>query len=191
MRQPGCWPGPASRSGGCRSRQPTPLLAFAIRRLGTAAGVMITASHNPPADNGYKLYLDDGAQIVPPADAEIEAAIAAVGPLAAVAVADPGSPLIRPVGDEVARDYLDALCAISPAPPGAAWLRFVYTPLHGVAGGLARRAFEQAGFAEPDVVERAGRARPRLPDGRLPQPRGAGRAGPGPGPGPADRAPTW
>ena len=134
------------------SRQPTPLLAFAIRRLGTAAGIMITASHNPPADNGYKLYLGDGAQIVPPADVEIEAAIATVGPLAAVPVAEPGSPLIHALGDEVARDYLDELCAISPAPPGAAWLRFVYTPLHGVAGGLALRAFEQAGFVEPDVV---------------------------------------
>jgi phosphomannomutase len=152
------------------SRQPTPLLAFAIRRLGTAAGIMITASHNPPADNGYKLYLDDGAQIVPPADAEIEAAIAAVGPLASVAVADPGSPLIRPVGDEVASDYLDALCAISPAPPGAAWLRFVYTPLHGVAGGLARRAFEQAGFAEPDVVSAQAEPDPDFPTVAFPNP---------------------
>ncbi len=152
------------------SRQPTPLLAFAIRRLGTAAGIMITASHNPPADNGYKLYLDDGAQIVPPADAEIEAAIAAVGPLASVAVADPGSPLIRPVGDEVARDYLDALGAISPAPPGAAWLRFVYTPLHGVAGDLARRAFEQVGFAEPDVVSAQAEPDPDFPTVAFPNP---------------------
>ncbi len=152
------------------SRQPTPLLAFAIRRLGTAAGIMITASHNPPADNGYKLYLGDGAQIVPPADVEIEAAIAAIGPLAAVPVADPGSPLIRLLGDEVARDYLDALCAISPAPPGAAWLRFVYTPLHGVAGGLALRAFEQAGFAEPDVVSAQAEPDPDFPTVAFPNP---------------------
>jgi phosphomannomutase len=152
------------------SRQPTPLLAFAIRRLGTAAGIMITASHNPPADNGYKLYLGDGAQIVPPADVEIEAAIAAIGPLAAVPVAGPGSPLIRLLGDEVARDYLDALCAISPAPPGAAWLRFVYTPLHGVAGGLALRAFEQAGFAEPDVVSAQAEPDPDFPTVAFPNP---------------------
>jgi phosphomannomutase len=152
------------------SRQPTPLLAFAIRRLGTAAGIMITASHNPPADNGYKLYLGDGAQIVPPADVEIEAAIAAVGPLTAVPVAEPGSPLIRALGDEVARDYLDALGAISPAPPGAAWLRFVYTPLHGVAGGLALRAFEQAGFAEPDVVNAQAEPDPDFPTVAFPNP---------------------
>ena len=152
------------------SRQPTPLLAFAIRRLGTASGIMITASHNPPADNGYKLYLGDGAQIVPPADVEIEAAIAAIGPLAAVPVADAGSPLIRLLGDEVARDYLDALCAISPAPPGAAWLRFVYTPLHGVAGGLALRAFEQAGFAEPDVVSAQAEPDPDFPTVAFPNP---------------------
>ena len=152
------------------SRQPTPLLAFAVRRLGTAAGIMITASHNPPGDNGYKLYLSDGAQIVPPADVEIEAAIAAVGPLEAVPVAEPGSPLIRPLGDEVAQGYLDAVCGISPAPPGAAWLRFVYTPLHGVAGGLALRAFEQAGFTEPDVVSAQAEPDPDFPTVAFPNP---------------------
>jgi phosphomannomutase len=152
------------------ARQPTPLLAFAIRNLGTAAGIMITASHNPPADNGYKLYLRDGAQIVPPADAEIEAAIADVGPLAAVPVAPPDGPLIRQLGDEVAQAYLDAICAISPAPPGAAWLRFVYTPLHGVAGGLALRAFEQAGFTEPDVIEAQAEPDPDFPTVAFPNP---------------------
>jgi phosphomannomutase len=151
-------------------QQPTPLLAFAVRHLGAAAGVMITASHNPPADNGYKLYLGDGAQIIPPADAEIEAAIGAVGPLSQVSLAPPDSPLITRHGDEVAQAYLDAICAASPAPPGAAWLRFVYTPLHGVAAGLALRAFEQAGFPEPDLVTAQAAPDPDFPTVRFPNP---------------------
>ncbi len=134
-------------------RLPTPVLAFAVRQLSAAAGIMITASHNPPKDNGYKLYLSDGAQIVPPADLEIEAAIRSVGPLSRVPVAPENDPLITRHGDEITAAYLDAICATSPAPKGAAWLRFTYTPLHGVAGALALRAFDQAGFPAPDVVE--------------------------------------
>jgi len=151
-------------------QQPTPLLAFAVRHLGAAAGIMITASHNPPADNGYKVYLADGAQIVPPADAEIEAAIRDLGPLSQVRLAAPDSPLIVPVGDEVATAYLDQICARSPAPPGAAWLRFVYTPLHGVAGELALRAFEQAGFTAPDVVPAQAVPDPDFPTVAFPNP---------------------
>ncbi len=69
---------------------PTPILAFAIRELGCVAGVMVTASHNPPQDNGYKVYLGDGSQIVPPADTGIAAHIAAVGALADVPRGKPG-----------------------------------------------------------------------------------------------------
>jgi phosphomannomutase len=151
-------------------QQPTPLLAFAVRHLRAAAGIMITASHNPPADNGYKLYLADGAQIVPPADAEIEAAIRSLGPLSQVKLAAPDSPLIGRLGDEVAAAYLDRICATSPAPPGAAWLRFVYTPLHGVAGALALRAFEQAGFTAPDVVAAQAEPDPDFPTVAFPNP---------------------
>jgi phosphomannomutase len=135
------------------SRVPTPFLAFAVRQLRAAAGVMITASHNPAGDNGYKVYLGDGAQIGPPADTDIDAAIAGLGPLSAVPAAPLDSALISWPGEEVTQAYLDAICtAIGPAPASAAWLRFVYTPLHGVAGRLALRAFEQAGYAAPDVV---------------------------------------
>jgi phosphomannomutase len=151
-------------------RQPTPLLAFAVRQLAAAAGIMITASHNPPADNGYKLYLGDGAQILPPADAEIEAAIRDLGPLPTIPLAGPASPLIVRHGDEVARAYLDAVCAVSPAAPGAAALRFVYTPLHGVAGGLALRAFEQAGFPAPEVVAAQAAPDPDFPTVAFPNP---------------------
>jgi phosphomannomutase len=152
------------------AQQPTPLLAFAVRHLQAAAGVMITASHNPPADNGYKLYLSDGAQIVPPADAEIEAAISQLGPLSQIPVAEPGSPLINRHGDEVAQAYLDAVCAISPAPPDAARLQFVYTPLHGVAAGLAIRAFQQAGFPAPGIVAAQADPDPGFPTVAFPNP---------------------
>ncbi len=153
------------------SREPTPLLAYAVRYFRAAAGVMITASHNPPGDNGYKLYLHDGAQIVPPADTDVEDAIAAVGPLAAVPVAPADSPLIRPVGDEIAAAYLDAVGAeLGLAPTGSSWLRVVYTPLHGVAGQLALRAFEQAGFPPPDVVAAQFDPDPEFPTVRFPNP---------------------
>jgi phosphomannomutase len=149
---------------------PTPVLAYSVRALGAAAGVMVTASHNPRADNGYKLYLDDGAQIIPPADTDIEAAIDEVGPLADVPLAGADSELISPAGDAIVQSYLDAICALTPAPPSAAWLRFVYTPLHGVAGRLALRAFEQAGYAEPDLVEAQFEPDPDFPTAHYPNP---------------------
>jgi phosphomannomutase len=149
---------------------PTPFLAYAVRKLRAAAGVMITASHNPRADNGYKLYMADGAQIVPPADTDIEAGIDEIGPLADVALAPADSPLISRPTDELTQSYLDTICSVAPAPPSAAWLRFVYTPLHGVAGQLALRAFAQAGFSEPDVVEAQFAPDPAFPTVNFPNP---------------------
>jgi phosphomannomutase len=152
-------------------RRPTPLLAYAVRYFRAAAGVMITASHNPAGDNGYKVYLGDGAQIAPPADADVEAAMLAVGSPAAVPVAPAGSPLISRAGDEVAQAYLDAICAeLGSAPASSAWLRFVYTPLHGVAGELALRAFEQAGYPQPDLVAAQFEPDPEFPTVRSPNP---------------------
>jgi phosphomannomutase len=153
------------------SREPTPFLAYSIRHFRAAAGVMITASHNPPADNGYKLYLSDGAQIVPPADTDIEAAIEAVGALAEVPVAPLDSPLITRYGLDATQAYLDAIIGeLGHAPGSAAWLRFAYTPLHGVAGRLALRAFAQAGFAAPDVVDPQFEPDPDFPTVRFPNP---------------------
>jgi phosphomannomutase len=151
-------------------RMPTPFLAFAVPKLAAAAGVMITASHNPRADNGYKLYLGDGAQVVPPADTEIEALIDEVGPVSAVPLAADDSPLISRPGGELEQSYLDAICALTPPPRSAAWLRFVYTPLHGVAGRLALRAFEQAGFPAPDVVAAQFEPDPEFPTVNFPNP---------------------
>ena len=141
-------------------QQPTPLLAFAVRHLRAAAGIMITASHNPPADNGYKLYLGDGAQIIPPADAEIEAAISNLGPLSGVPLAPLDSPLITRHGDEVARAYLDAVCAVSPAP---ARCRLAAVRLHPAARGGRRpgAAGVRAGrLPGPGRGGRPGRTRP-------------------------------
>jgi phosphomannomutase len=150
---------------------PTPLLAFAVRHLAASAGVMITASHNPAADNGYKLYLSDGAQVIPPVDAEIEGRIARLGPLSQVPVADAASPLITWHGDEIAQAYLDAVVAVG-AGPG--WdrpkLNVVYTPMHGVAGDLMLRAIAQAGFAAPHVVAAQARPDPDFPTVAFPNP---------------------
>jgi phosphomannomutase len=148
---------------------PTPLLAFAVRHLAASAGVMITASHNPAADNGYKLYLSDGAQVIPPTDAAVEKRIANLGPLALIPVADAGSPLIIRHGDEVAQAYLDAVVAAA-TPVSGPQLNIVYTPMHGVAGDLMLRALRQAGFARPHVVAAQAEPDPDFPTVAFPNP---------------------
>ncbi|HEV8063661.1 MAG TPA: hypothetical protein VGP46_02460, partial [Acidimicrobiales bacterium] len=144
-------------------RRPTPLLAFAVPYLGAAAGVMITASHNPPADNGYKLYLGDGAQIVPPVDAEIEALMDEVGDGSGVVDGDLHGPLVTHHGPEITRAFLAALAAESPAPAGAASLKIVYTPMHGVARGLFEEALARAGFPAPILVAAQAEPDPDFP----------------------------
>ncbi len=144
---------------------PTPVLAFAVRHLGADAGVMVTASHNPPDDNGYKVYLgggDAGAQIVSPADAEIAAHIQRI--------ADGGdiTTLPRSVGYEnapesVVEAYVAATAAVAPAPAGAEGLRWVYTAMHGVGWETVSRVLAAAGYPAPVVVEAQ-----IHPDGRFP-----------------------
>jgi phosphomannomutase len=147
---------------------PTPLLAFAVRSLGAAAGIMVTASHNPARDNGYKLYLSDGAQVIPPIDREIEARIGALGPLSAIPVADAGSPLITRHGDEVATAYLNAIAVITNG--GTPALNVVYTPMHGVAGSLMLRAISAAGYPLPAVVAAQAEPDPDFPTVAFPNP---------------------
>ena len=149
---------------------PTPLLAFAVRHLTAAAGIMVTASHNPAADNGYKLYLSDGAQVIPPADREIEARIAGLGPLSRIPVADAASPLIIRHGDEVAAAYLEAIVAATGPHPGRAELTVVYTPMHGVAGSLMLRAIAAAGYPAPHVVTAQAEPDPDFPTVAFPNP---------------------
>ena len=135
---------------------PTPVLAYAVRALPAVAGVQITASHNPASDNGYKVYLGfgdhGGAQLVAPADAEIEAAIAAAPPAGAVPVLDGAGRPYDPLPGYLAR------IARLPRGPGANRLRIALTPLHGVGGAVAVRALRAAGF--PDVHLVADQAEP-------------------------------
>ncbi len=145
---------------------PTPLLAFAIRHLGADAGVMVTASHNPPRDNGYKVYLGDGSQIVPPADVEIAARIDAVASIASVARADAGWAVL---GEEVVNAYLDAVVSVVDATTPRE-LSVVHTAMHGVGGEILVRAFERAGFPRPVVVEEQAAPDPDFPTVPFPNP---------------------
>lgn len=143
---------------------PTPVLAFAIRELGCAAGVMVTASHNPPQDNGYKVYLGDGSQIVPPADAGIAQRIAAVGRLESVPRGGAG----RVLGADVVDHYLDTVAEL--AEDGPRDLRVTYTPLHGVGGSSFQQVLETAGFTDVHTVERQEEPDPEFPTVGFPNP---------------------
>ncbi|MDX6373509.1 MAG: phosphomannomutase [Nocardioidaceae bacterium] len=143
---------------------PTPVVAFAIRELGCAAGVMVTASHNPPQDNGYKVYLGDGSQIVPPADAGIAARIDAVGALRDV----PRGPGGTVLGEHIVDRYLDTIAEL--AQDGPRDLDLVYTPLHGVGGASVLQVLETAGFSPPRVVEQQEQPDPDFPTVSFPNP---------------------
>lgn len=143
---------------------PTPVLAFAIGHLSASAGVMVTASHNPPRDNGYKVYLADTSQIVPPADAGIAAQIDAVGRVDELARDTDYTVL----GTDVAEAYLDAVADL--VPPGPRELTVAYTPMHGVGGQLLTHAAERAGFPAPHVVEAQADPDPAFPTVAFPNP---------------------
>ncbi|MER6011207.1 phospho-sugar mutase [Streptomyces bluensis] len=145
---------------------PTPVLAFAIRHLGAAAGVEVTASHNPPRDNGYKVYLGDGSQIVPPADAEIAAEIAAVTTLTTVPRPDTGW---ETLDDTVLDAYLARTDAVL-APDSPRTARTVYTPMHGVGRDTLLAAFARAGFPAPALVAEQAEPDPDFPTVAFPNP---------------------
>ncbi|MFD0817812.1 phospho-sugar mutase, partial [Micromonospora zhanjiangensis] len=152
---------------------PTPVLAYAVRALGAAAGVMVTASHNPPQDNGYKVYLGAelggshgaGAQIVPPADVEIEAAIRAVDRLSEV----PLGPAGQVLDGDLAASYVDRAAEVVD-PAGSRDLTVAYTPLHGVGGPVLTAAFSRAGFPVPGVVPDQATPDPDFPTVAFPNP---------------------
>lgn len=152
---------------------PTPVLAFAVRYLDADAGVMVTASHNPPQDNGYKVYLGgravtdfgQGAQIVPPMDADIASRIAAVASAKAVERAESGWATI---GEELIDEYV-RLAALN-AVQGPRDLRIVLTPLHGVGGVVCQRVLAQAGFTDVHMVELQEHPDPDFPTVAFPNP---------------------
>ena len=146
------------------SALPTPVLAFAIRELGCDAGVMVTASHNPADDNGYKVYLGDGSQIVPPADTEIAACIAAVGPLASI----PQSEDFQTLDGVVLDNYVAR--AVSLLGDGPREVSAVYTAMHGVGGEVFMRAVAAAGFPAPIKVAQQFDPDARFPTVNFPNP---------------------
>ncbi|HWH97525.1 MAG TPA: phospho-sugar mutase, partial [Pseudolysinimonas sp.] len=147
---------------------PTPVLAFAVRELRVSAGIMVTASHNPARDNGYKVYLgggDEGAQIVPPTDGEIAAEIARA---ATVAFFDhPTSADVRTADESLIDDYVRRTAEVAGHPEP---LRYVYTPMHGVGREVAEKVFAAAGFAAPIVVAAQGDPDPDFPTVAFPNP---------------------
>jgi len=145
---------------------PTPVLAFAIRHLGADAGVMVTASHNPAQDNGYKVYLGDGCQIVPPCDVEIAAHIAQVGLVADVPRSGSGWTTMN---DGVLEAYLNAASAVV-APGSPRELCVVHTALHGVGSEVVVSAFARAGFSAPIVVASQSEPDPDFPTVSFPNP---------------------
>ena len=155
---------------------PTPLLAFAVRALECDGGVMVTASHNPPQDNGYKVYLGrhavpengNGAQIVTPYDAAIAARINAAGPLESITLAPSGWTVLDA---SIAADYERATAAL--AMPGgfpARDLSIVLTPLHGVGGGTALAVLNAAGFKDITLVAEQAEPDPDFPTVSFPNP---------------------
>lgn len=168
------------------AKLPTPVLAFAVQHLQADAGVMVTASHNPPRDNGYKVYLGlrpltaldtqtavhgAGAQIVPPADALIAGHIARVDSVSSVPRAESGW---ESLGSEVVTEYLDTLAQLGAQADPRGSLRIVTTALHGVGAATLARALEAAGFSDVRPVESQRDPDPDFPTVAFPNPEEAG-----------------
>ncbi|MGW9628657.1 phospho-sugar mutase [Microbacterium sp. NPDC055521] len=151
---------------------PTPVLAFAVRHLQADAGIMVTASHNPPNDNGYKVYLggdDGGSQIVAPADAQIAAHIQRVADAGDVGLL-PRSDSYQIAGEDVVDAYIAATAAVAPAPFGVQEMRWVYTAMHGVGWETFSRVVKAAGYPAPRIVDAQRDADPTFPTVSFPNP---------------------
>jgi phosphomannomutase len=154
---------------------PTPLVGFALRRLGAAAGVVVTASHNPRDYSGCKVYWENGAQIVPPIDARIAALIDQAPPARHVPRlsfdAARARGLLAPAPDTIDRDYLAAIAALSVHPTeGDRRIPIVYTPLHGVGGHHVVAALRAGGFSAVATVAEQDAPDPAFPTVAFPNP---------------------
>jgi phosphomannomutase len=150
---------------------PTPVLAFAVKKLGCDVGVMVTASHNPPQDNGYKVYLGgtvrgvryDGSQIIAPTDSEISTEIAKTPSLSTVRRGSDWTVL----GEEVVNQYVQSTSRLATSPEK---LKIVYTAMHGVGKETLLKVFSQAGFDEPILVSEQAEPDPDFPTVAFPNP---------------------
>ncbi|MEE8410787.1 MAG: phospho-sugar mutase, partial [Myxococcota bacterium] len=154
---------------------PTPVCAFAVAHLGAAAAIVITASHNPPAYNGYKVYWHNGAQIIPPHDSGIAAAIDRAARLD-IPWCEPaearGRGLIKTVGADLIEAYLSAIgdLSIHESKAGRGDLRIAYTPLHGVGARVAEVALRRAGFTNAQTAASQRDPDPDFPTVSFPNP---------------------
>ena len=153
---------------------PTPVLAFAVRELGATAGVMITASHNPAEDNGYKVYFggqDEGSQIIPPVDTDIEAHIQRVAHTETWSTIQRSTDLVAVMDGDIVEKYLAAtLNSLQLAAPMEPAPTIVYTAMHGVGGETFLTAMDRAGLPEPHEVEQQFEPDPDFPTVAFPNP---------------------
>jgi phosphomannomutase len=140
---------------------PTPFVAYAVRAFAANAGIMITASHNPPEYNGFKLYWENGIQVVPPIDQEIAARMAALGAANAIPLGDLGRQEL--IEEAIEARYFAAIRGELPRVVADRKLCIVYTPLHGVGADAVERLFAEAGYADFHTVPEQ-----REPDGHFP-----------------------
>lgn len=153
------------------SLRPTPELSFALRTLGCTAGIVVTASHNPPEYNGYKVYWEDGAQITAPKDAQIIGEVNAIKDYAEIKKMTTeeakAAGLYEVIGKEIDNKYMEALKKLVLHPEAikqmASSLKIVYTPLHGTGNVPVRRVLKELGFEQVTVVPEQ-----ELPDGNFP-----------------------
>lgn len=153
------------------SLRPTPELSFALRTLGCTAGIVVTASHNPPEYNGYKVYWEDGAQITAPKDAQIIGEVNAIKDYAEIKKMTTeeakAAGLYEVIGKEIDDKYMEALKKLVLHPEAikqmASSLKIVYTPLHGTGNVPVRRVLKELGFEQVTVVPEQ-----ELPDGNFP-----------------------